>query len=105
MCSRHTRTRGLVDQCVWLVTTVYAVRELYFKLLVVEIDLRVCLVHFAKTSKDVNRAFEVLNEVYLQKFLHRWVVNRETNLMMLINPYLINNYRMVTVASLLQIMD
>ena len=39
MCSRHTRTRGLVDQCVWLVTTVYAVRELYFKLLVVEIDL------------------------------------------------------------------
>ena len=30
--------------------------------------------------------FEVLNEVYLQFFLHRWVVNRETNLMMLINP-------------------
>ena len=28
----------------------------------------------------------VLNEVYLQNFLHRWVVNRETNLMMLINP-------------------
>ena len=47
---------------------------------------RVCLVHFAKMSKDVNRAFEVLNEVYLQNFLHRWVVNRETNLMMLINP-------------------
>jgi hypothetical protein len=30
--------------------------------------------------------FEVLNEVYLQNFLHGWVVNRETNLMMLINP-------------------
>ena len=30
--------------------------------------------------------FEALNEVYLQNFLHRWVVNRETNLMMLINP-------------------
>jgi len=52
---------------------------------------RVCLVHFAKLCKDVKRAFEVLNEVYLQNFLHRWVVNRETNLMMLINPYLINN--------------
>ena len=52
---------------------------------------RVCLVHFAKMCKDVNRAFEVLNEVYLQNFLHRWVVNRETNLMMLINPCLINN--------------
>jgi len=51
----------------------------------------VCLVHFAKTCKDVNMAFEVLNEVYLQNFLHRWVINRETNLMMLINPCLINN--------------
>ena len=30
--------------------------------------------------------FEVLNEVYLQNFLYIWVVNRETNLMMLINP-------------------
>ena len=52
---------------------------------------RGCLVHFAKLCKDVKRAFEVLNEVYLQNFLHRWVVNRETNLMMLINPCLINN--------------
>ena len=26
-----------------------------------------CLVHFAKTCKDVNSAFEVLNKVYLQK--------------------------------------
>ena len=51
----------------------------------------VCLVHFVKTCKDVNRVFEVLNEVYLQNFLHRWVVNREMNLMMLINPCLINN--------------
>ena len=47
--------------------------------------LWVCLVHFAKFCKDVNMAFEVLNEVYLQNFLHRWIVNRETNLMMLIN--------------------
>ena len=39
--------------------------------------------------------FEVLNKFYLQNFLYRWVVNRETNLMMLIN----------SVASLLQIMD
>ena len=27
--------------------------------------LKVCLVHFAKICKDVNKAFEVLNEVYL----------------------------------------
>jgi hypothetical protein len=33
-----------------------------------------------------NYQFEVLNKVYLQNFLHGWVVNRETNLMMLINP-------------------
>ena len=30
--------------------------------------------------------YEVLNEVYLQNFLHRWTVNRETNLMSLLNP-------------------
>ena len=45
---------------------------------------KLCLVHFAKLCKDVNRAFEVLNKVYLQNFLHRWVVNRETNLTSLI---------------------
>ena len=70
-----------------------------------QMKARGCLVHFVKLCKDVKRAFEVLNEIYLQNFLHRWVVNRETNLMMLINPCLINNKRMVTVASLLQIMD
>ena len=36
-----------------------------------QFTLRVCLVHFVKTCKDVNKAFEVLNEVYLQNFLHR----------------------------------
>ena len=46
---------------------------------------------FAKRCKDVKMVFEVLNEVYFQIFLHRWVVNRETNLMMLINSCLINN--------------
>jgi len=35
--------------------------------------------------------YEVLNEAYLQNFLYGWDVNRETNLMMLINPWLINN--------------
>ena len=30
--------------------------------------------------------FGALNEVYLQNFLHRWVVNRETNITSLINP-------------------
>ena len=29
----------------------------------------------------------VLNEVYLQNFLHGWAVNRETNLMRLLNPW------------------
>ena len=29
--------------------------------------------------------YEVLNEVYLQNFLHGWAVNRETNLMSLLN--------------------
>ena len=53
--------------------------------------LRMCLVHFTKFCKDVKMAFEVLNEIYLQNFLHRWVVNREMNLMILINPCLINN--------------
>ena len=28
---------------------------------------------------------EVLNEVYLQNFLHEWVVNHETDLMNLLN--------------------
>jgi len=28
----------------------------------------------------------VLNEVYLQNFLYEWTVNRETNLMSLLNP-------------------
>ena len=38
--------------------------------------------NFAKESYS----FEVLNEVNLQNFLHRWAVNRETNLMSLLNP-------------------
>ena len=42
------------------------------------------------TKKMSHRIFRymhgVLNEVYLQNFLHRWAVNRETNLMNLINP-------------------
>ena len=41
---------------------------------------------FAKKIAIEFFEFEVLNEVYLQIFLHIWVVNRETNLMMLINP-------------------
>jgi len=28
----------------------------------------------------------VLNEIYLQNFLHGWTINRETNLMSLLNP-------------------
>ena len=41
-------------------------------------------------QKISNRIFGqmhgVLNEVYLQNFLHGWVINYETNLMSLLNP-------------------
>ena len=57
--------------------------------------LRPCLVREACKGKkkfaSESSQFEVVNEVYLQNFLHGWVINRETNLMMLINPRLINN--------------
>ena len=43
----------------------------------------------AKVKKQSHRIFRhmhrVLNEVYLQIFLHRWAVNRETNLIRLLN--------------------
>ena len=42
--------------------------------------------------------FGVLNEGYLQNFLHGWVVNHETNLMSLINPALEVIYCIITVA-------
>ena len=38
----------------------------------------------------------VLNEVYLQKFLHGWAVNRETNLISLLNS-LFNSDATVTI--------
>ena len=41
---------------------------------------------FAKKIAMESCEFEVLNKFYLQNFLHRWVVNREMNLMMLNNP-------------------
>jgi len=44
-----------------------------------------------KNLRFESSQFEALNEVYLRNFLHRWVVNRETNLTMQINPWLINN--------------
>ena len=50
---------------------------------------RPCLVPCAVNANFFSKEsyqFEVLNKVYLNFFLHRWVVNRETNLMMLINP-------------------
>ena len=43
-------------------------------------------VNAKKNLRFESSQFEALNEVYLQNFLNRWVVNRETNLMMLINP-------------------
>ena len=34
--------------------------------------------------------FGVLNEIYLQNFLHGWVVNHETNLMSILNFGVLN---------------
>ena len=40
-----------------------------------------------KTSHRIfGHMHRVLNEVYLQNFLYGWAVNRETNLMSLLNP-------------------
>ena len=41
---------------------------------------------FCKKNAMESCLFEVLNKVYLQKILHGWAVNRETNLMSLLNP-------------------
>ena len=38
------------------------------------------------TYLDTYMIHEVLNEIYLQNFLHEWAINRETNLMSLHNP-------------------
>ena len=47
-------------------------------------------INSVNTKKPSNRMFRyihrVLNEIYLQNFLHRWAVNRETNLTSLLNP-------------------
>ena len=43
-------------------------------------------INIKKTSHRIFRHMHVvLNEVYLQKFLYGWTVNRETNLMSLLN--------------------
>ena len=47
-------------------------------------------INLVNAKKKSHRMFRhmhgVLNEVYLQNFLHRWAVNRETNLTNLLNP-------------------
>ena len=44
-----------------------------------------------KRKKSSHRMFRhmhgVLNKVYLQNFLHKWAVNRETNLISILNPW------------------
>ena len=49
------------------------------------------LVNSVNTKKISHQIFRnihgVLNEVYLQKILYGWAVNRETNLMCLLNPW------------------
>ena len=39
-----------------------------------------------KSHRMFRHMHGVLNEVYLQNFLYGWAVNRETNLMSLLNP-------------------
>ena len=39
-----------------------------------------------KSHRMFRHMHGVLNEVYLQNFLYEWDVNRETNLMSLLNP-------------------
>ena len=49
--------------------------------------------HPINAKKTSHRMFRhmhgVLNEAYLQNFLHRWAVNRETNLMSILNPWFV----------------
>ena len=52
---------------------------------------RVCLVHFAKKNCKGILVIWSTKWSLFAKFFHRWVVNREMNLMMLINSCLINN--------------
>ena len=40
-----------------------------------------------KSHRMFEHMYEVLNEVYLQNFLYGWDVNRETNLMNILNPW------------------
>ena len=78
-CTKHVVDWFLFSICFWCTT-------LWFSNW-----LRVCLDPKFLYSKTSHRMFgrmrEVLNEVYLQNFLHGWVINRETNLMSLLNPW------------------
>ena len=51
--------------------------------------LRLCLdpkiLHSQLSHQMFGHMYGVLNKIYLQKILHRWVVNREMNLMSLLN--------------------
>ena len=60
---------------------------------------RVCLMFRGKFFEREYSYFRVLNEVYLKFFLHKWIVNRETNLTSLINSYLADGYCSITVAN------
>ena len=58
---------------------------------------RPCLDHFANNFWKRILLFEVLNKIYLQNFLHIWIVNCETNLMSLLNPWFCNSDATVTI--------
>ena len=46
------------------------------------------LVYIPKTSHRMfGHMYEILNKIYLQNFLHGWVVNRKMNLMSILNPW------------------
>ena len=74
-CVLHaTHTRGLVDQCVWLVTTV---RELYLKLLVVEIDLNfkgICK-FVLYCSKEYHMFFELATIIMMCRLIYTSLIS------------------------------
>ena len=60
-----------------------------FECIILGCKQRVCLnpknLHQKTSHRMFGHMHEVLNRIYLQNFLHEWVVNREMNLISLLN--------------------
>ena len=64
-----------------------AVHHFFFALLRDCLDTKIL---YQKTSHQIfGHMHRVLNKIYLHIFLHRWVVNREMNLMSLLNSWFV----------------